>query len=1017
MSSSSSNPSNPSLNTPTTPTTSNSIPTSIPTSTPNRSVPNTPRTLDSLFAEFPLSSSTISLARSILTSIPTPHDSSTPIQALYLALLSSLPPDTPSLSSLLSSVNPPLNLPHFLYRLKILTSDLTPLPPSLSFLSTSISHLHHSFTLSSHTYHKLQLLLPHLRLAPPSQLPWLLYLVSKSNLPAEHPPLTPLSSFHLLLASLLESHYLPSSFSLTSFPSLPNPVQSELSRFRSLFRNSLPPAVSSLLPLHTTPDLSLLLPALHHHYSLHLNTSPKTRLPPDERLFLSLPPNTLPHLAIQSTPHSRLHPDSVITPNPSPRKRKLSALDNPVQTPRTRSRVHLLSERMALTPKQGRFSNYLTSFRGADALDALAAVASSTPHSPIQPSRKSIAVPATPVSAACRAVAWLQRLANARPETLDEFAWWKDGEKGVSSTQAMRAVVKEEAVWEEVVLFVKETAKKVEERMPEMGGKERGREAAAVFFAAFEDILVRETDRLKNHPKWILDNLMRAKSVRKSLMVCAWEATAAAYGRKDLLMFSSMLDLLEVPPLDIVKSVEPFVRLKDMPHALSEHLVVCGNHVLDSMAWRPDSKLVAALRQRAWEMRLERTRSALPVSSGGPPASTRPNNETGENRPSKNATREFTLEFFFIKLLSIASERAQELLFKLGMDVIADPVWKSIKYALWEKWHMMVGRHVDQVVMCCVYGVAKVRRHELKFRQIIDAYQSLTHVREPSFANLVPGVYRDVSLDPHLNLLPPDGDNSQRSTRSVETRHARGDIIKLYNQVFIHAMKMFILNFQVPPTSSNIAAHQTVPRGGSLGTSGRNSSISRLMRTSKSTNTESSRQLSDRDEGNNGDVNDVLRQKVMSSPMRVRRPFASPKRFGRVTVSPMSSGGQSLMRLRQSPGLRAMGPVMGGMTPGTRKLYAFGESPVRNSNNKNRTLADSSGSEARRMKKPVLLNFEADGVSQRSALIRRRLADALGKNPSLRSPSSNPGLVSSSEGSASAGSGSDVVSKSNGVDT
>lgn len=676
---------------------------------------------------------------------------------------------------------------------------------------------------------------------------------------------------------------------------------------------------------------------------------------------------------------------------------------------------------MALTPTQSRFSTYVTSFRGADALDALAAVASSTPHSPILPSKKTFAVPATPVSAACKAVAWLQRLADARPETMDELVWWKQGEKGVSSTEAMRAVVKEEAVWDEIVMFVKGTGKKVEERMPELGGKERGREAAAVFFATFEDILVRETERLKDRPKWVLDNLIRAKSVRKSLMVCAWEATAAAYGRRDLVMFGAMLEVLEVPPLDVVKSVEPFVRFKDMPPALSEHIVVCGNHILDSMAWRPDSNLVAALRQRAWERALERRRSALLASGAGPRTGTRSNNEEGEITPSRNAAREFTLELFFKKLLSVASERAQELLFKLGMDVIADHVWKSIKYALWEKWHVMVGRHLDQIVMCCVYGVAKVRRHELKFRQIIHAYQSMSHVREPSFANLVPGVFRDVSLDAHLNLVPPDGDNGQRSTRSIETRHTRGDIIKLYNQVFIHAMKMFILNFQVHPTGSNLAAQQTVPRGGSLGTSGRNSSASRLMSTSNSMNSESSRRMSVRDDDDKGDVRDALRQKVMSSPMRVRRPFASPKRFGRVTVSPMRSGGQSLMRLRQSPARRAMAHMMGGMTPGTRKLYAFGESPVRNSNNMNLMLAGNSessrGLEAGRARKPVPLNFEEDGVSQRSALIRRRLVDALGKNPALLSPNGTPGLMSSSEGSASAGSGSDVVSKSNSVDT
>ena len=34
-----------------------------------------------------------------------------------------------------------------------------------------------------------------------------------------------------------------------------------------------------------------------------------------------------------------------------------------------------------------------------------------------------------------------------------------------------------------------------------------------------------------------------------------------------------------------------------------------------------------------------------------------------------------------------------------------------------------LGRHLDQIIMCSVYGVCKVNRHEVTFRQIIEQYK------------------------------------------------------------------------------------------------------------------------------------------------------------------------------------------------------------------------------------------------------------------------------------------------------
>lgn len=857
---------------------------------------------------------------------------------------------------------------------------------------------------------------------------WLAFLVAKAHLTAPTAsPLAAVSAFHLLLAATVEAGLIPSAPPLDSLCAATGAVPAEIDRFRSALRSALPPTIRNALPFYPG-DLSTAVRILDEEYAALLATA-SHRVVPDERVFVDAP-----HLLATSAsssppvtpPPAQRQPsrtDGTTTPVRSPSRKRRAPDQQEFHTPRTRKDV--LRRKMTLTPRANRFSHFVGSSSGADALDALAAVASSAPHSPAV-SRSTVAgragrvVPATPISSGCAAVLWLKRLSNERPETRDEDKFFRSEASEVQTTDAMMGVLKNKNVWVKIAETAFSLSDKLAQRIPDLAGPDRKREALAVFFAALESILVREDARLRarSEKPWVIDNLGKATSIHKSLLLCSWEVTSASYGRKNLAVFNAAIDAFEIPAVDIVKAVEPFVRLPDMPRSLSSHINLCGVRVVESMAWKADSKLVRDLRDRAQEMAAKRNAKTVQGKEdvGKMVASV-------ENDPSlpENPTREFVLEFFYKKMLSVASERAQELLMRLGMDAIAEPVWATIKYAVWEKWHLMVDRHLDQIIMCCVYGVAKVRRYELKFREIIQAYQTMSHVREPSFSHYLPGVFRAVSLNSHLNLMPSDDCNPPRPNRVTESRGDRGDIIKLYNQVFIHAMKALILEFQVqgpvvspakmsvknlvgPGTSSEGSYPQSssayVTPASHNGGSGMGSLESRIVR----------------DENK-----DTLNEKVMSSPMRVLRPHASPRRIGRVTVSPMSPGGRSLVAIRQSPGRRAAGGIIGSMTPGTRKLYAFGESPVRSLDKINRSLAQddarsNGGTSGRSIgRRPVPLSFEGSGVGQRTASVRKRFADVLTKK-SLRHQIGSVRFSPVAEGTPSAASGSDVISRTNALD-
>lgn len=549
------------------------------------------------------------------------------------------------------------------------------------------------------------------------------------------------------------------------------------------------------------------------------------------------------------------------------------------------------------------------------------------------------------------------------------------------------------------------------------------REACSLYFSALESVFERESTRLEKHPGRVL-TLLRSVAFHKSLLACALESTSAAYGNRRMQLIPIALHRFQLTPFDLSKCVETFVRsLPSLPAAVARHIAVCEHRLLEATVWLPASPLVVTLRSRnarpdsaslpppqAVQLSGSQQKSAqgdsppragavVGASASAPsdaPAAdavtsdvtktTKADVATGTNpdqgasssaasspkqlsvAPSgekQSAVRkpvpEAALELFYLKFLAVASDRMQELLYLLGLDYIAEDVWSVIKFCSWDKWHLLVGRHVDQVIMCSVYGIAKVRQITLTFKDIIKQYRCLNHVSEPSFRDLEPGTFRDVSLS--------NGDPGRDLGAAPEPR---GDIIKFYNQVFIHSTKAYLLSFaaaDAPATSPGVpsgppgmslspsatagAGHPGTPAGTSNGDGKGDSPTPSTGATNNPAGADAGVDTSPRasfakhfgsgdapGSPSRGDV-DRVRLAVLRSPMRVKRRQLPTRRIGSVTVSPMSRHGRSLASMRQSPIRRPGSGPAGLMTPATRKLYAFGESPSRNLDNINRTLSHS----------------------------------------------------------------------------
>ena len=134
-------------------------------------------------------------------------------------------------------------------------------------------------------------------------------------------------------------------------------------------------------------------------------------------------------------------------------------------------------------------------------------------------------------------------------------------------------------------------------------------------------------------------------------------------------------------------------------------------------------------------------------------------------------------------------------------------IWNIVLVTLGLKVDLLFGRHVDQLIMCAIYGICKIHagnknfhvlsaavwrneRKTIKFQDIIDSYKEIHKRRlqksgrwqvNLSQSNSVSWVYIEVPLNPE------------------DPNPTCIDIIKFYNDVYLDKMKAHVLKTKTMP--------------------------------------------------------------------------------------------------------------------------------------------------------------------------------------------------------------------------
>ncbi|EDV21648.1 uncharacterized protein TRIADDRAFT_59859 [Trichoplax adhaerens] len=205
-----------------------------------------------------------------------------------------------------------------------------------------------------------------------------------------------------------------------------------------------------------------------------------------------------------------------------------------------------------------------------------------------------------------------------------------------------------------------------------------------------------------------------------------------------------------------------------------------------------------------------------------------------------------SLGLFFRKFYYLASVRLKDLCrsLHLGED-LTSKIWTCFEYSVMHCHELIIDRHLDQLLMCAIYVICKVSRKNTKFLEIKDCYNRQPQAKKHLYRNVLvrkrKGKSDNKSVESSRNsspVSPPiiisgsttiyqeQNETAMRSSSTLsqtptpscsdvdvengELEDVRGDLVQFYNEVYLDAMKEFVLRFLPENGNSQVSGRHSV---------------------------------------------------------------------------------------------------------------------------------------------------------------------------------------------------------------
>ncbi|XP_070985269.1 retinoblastoma-like protein 2 isoform X2 [Oncorhynchus clarkii lewisi] len=186
-----------------------------------------------------------------------------------------------------------------------------------------------------------------------------------------------------------------------------------------------------------------------------------------------------------------------------------------------------------------------------------------------------------------------------------------------------------------------------------------------------------------------------------------------------------------------------------------------------------------------------------------------------------------SISLFLRKVYHLVSMRLRDICVKLDIcEALRLKIWTCIEHSLVHCTDLMLDRHLDQILMCAIYVMAKVTKVDMPFKLIMQCYKTQPQASNCVFRSVLisgrntktsqnsPGGSNreNIDVDPSSSLLtdqsPPTHPTGRRSP-CRQNQEERGHLIYFYNTVYVKQMKDFALRYT--SSSLTIAGVETPP--------------------------------------------------------------------------------------------------------------------------------------------------------------------------------------------------------------
>ncbi|XP_015997870.2 retinoblastoma-like protein 2 isoform X1 [Rousettus aegyptiacus] len=215
------------------------------------------------------------------------------------------------------------------------------------------------------------------------------------------------------------------------------------------------------------------------------------------------------------------------------------------------------------------------------------------------------------------------------------------------------------------------------------------------------------------------------------------------------------------------------------------------------------------------------------VSPGGQQQKQGPPLTSSSNRPRKTSS----LSLFFRKVYHLAGVRLRDLCAKLDIsDELRKKIWTCFEFSIIQCPELMMDRHLDQLLMCAIYVMAKVTKDDRSFQNIMRCYRTQPQARSQVYRSVLIKAKRrrrnsgssdsrshqnsptELSKDrtsrdsspvmrssstlpvPQPGSAPPTPTRLTGASSDMEEEE-RGDLIQFYNNIYIKQIKTFAMKY------------------------------------------------------------------------------------------------------------------------------------------------------------------------------------------------------------------------------